>query len=184
MLRPTLLAALALAVASGAAAQHDHSHGADGHDTRVPSGLSADDVAGLLSGAGLGMARPAELHGYPGPLHVIELAEPLQLTDAQRATAERLRAEMLAAAVPLGRQLVDAERSLDAVFVSGTATAVDVERAVAQAAAVHARLRAVHLRAHLEMREALTDDQLRAYARLRGHDDPHAGHGHRGHAHD
>jgi Spy/CpxP family protein refolding chaperone len=181
MLRLLLAAALA-AAAGSAAAQHDHA--ADAHTTRIPSGLSADDVAGLLSGAGLGMARPAELHGYPGPLHVIELAEPLQLTDAQRATAERLRSEMLAAAVPLGRQLVDAERSLDAVFLSGAATAADVERAVAQAAAVHARLRATHLRAHLAMREALTEDQLRAYARLRGHDDVHAGRGHGGHAHD
>jgi hypothetical protein len=91
---------------------------------------------------------------------------------------------MLAAAVPLGRQLVDAERSLDAVFLSGAATAADVERAVAQAAAVHAQLRVTHLRAHLAMREALSEDQLQAYTRLRGHDDVHAGHGHGGHGHD
>ena len=170
MPRLALLAALALAFASGAAAQHDHEHAADGHNARVPSGLSADDVAGLLRGAGLGMARPAEVHGYPGPLHVLELAEPLLLTAEQRATAERLRAEMLAEAVPLGRQLVDAERSLDALFQSGAATATDIERAVAVAAAAHARLRAVHLRTHVAMRDAMTADQIAAYARLRGYE--------------
>ena len=179
MPRLLLLAALAVAAAGRPAAQHAHDHAPDAHDTRVPSGLSADDVAGLLSGAGLGMARPAELHGYPGPLHVIEHADALLLTPEQRATAERLRAEVLAAAVPLGRQLVDAERSLDAVFLSGAATADDVDRAVALAAAAHARLRAVHLRAHLAMRDALTADQVRAYARLRGHDGAHGpGHAH------
>ena len=172
------LLALAVSLAAAPAAQHDHAghghaghdHAADGHNTRVPSGLTAGDVSGLLEGAGLGMAKPAEMNNYPGPLHVIEHADALLLTPEQRATAERLRAEMLAQAVPLGRQLVDAERSLDAVFASGSATAQDVERAVGQAAAVHARLRAVHLRAHLAMRDALTDDQIRAYARLRGYE--------------
>ena len=168
----TKLLLLTLALAAPAAAQHDHAdhgHGPGDDGAGVPSGLHANDVAGLLAGAGLGMARPAEVHGYPGPLHVIELAEPLQLSDAQRATAERLRAEMLAQAVPLGRQLVDAERRLDDVFASGEATAAEVELAVSRAAAAHARLRAVHLRTHLAMRDALSDDQLQTYARLRGH---------------
>ena len=173
MTRILLAASLALSFAGSADAQHDHAghdHAPGEHDARVPAGLTASDAQGLLSGAGLGMARPAEVNGYPGPLHVLELAEPLLLTDEQRATAERLRAEMLAEAVPLGRQLVDAERSLDAVFQSGTATATDVERAVAVAAAVHARLRAAHLRAHVAMRAALEADQIAAYARLRGHE--------------
>jgi hypothetical protein len=30
------------------------------------------------------MAKAAELNGYPGPKHVLELAQQLQLTDAQR----------------------------------------------------------------------------------------------------
>jgi Spy/CpxP family protein refolding chaperone len=179
MCRLLLFAALAAAASTASSAQHGghehghavHVHEADAHDARVPSGLSAEEVEGLLGGAGLGMARPAELHSYPGPLHVLELAEPLGLTDDQQATAERLRADMLAEAVPLGHQLVDAERTLDAVFASGAATAADVERAVAQAAAVRARLRSAHLRAHLAMRDALSPAQIAAYDRLRGHAD-------------
>ncbi|MGB3544772.1 hypothetical protein, partial [Rubrivirga sp.] len=173
MFRIVLAIAFVTALATGVSAQHDHSghnHAPGEHNSRVPSGLTASDAEGLLSGAGLGMARPAEVNGYPGPLHVLELAEPLLLTDEQRETAEQLRAEMLEEAIPLGRQLIDAERSLDAVFLSGTATTDDVERAVAIAAAAHARLRAVHLRTHLAMRDAMTDDQIAAYARLRGYE--------------
>ncbi|MEM0962428.1 MAG: hypothetical protein AAGK21_07850 [Bacteroidota bacterium] len=182
MTRVSLLLLLATALAVPAGAQHGaNGHGATGRDAQVPSGLSADDVRGLLTGGGLGMARPAELNGYPGPLHVIELAEPLQLTDEQLETAQQLREAMLAEAVPLGRQLVDAEQALDAVFAAGDATEADIEQAVSHAASVHARLRAVQLRTHLAMRDALTDDQLRAYGRLRGHASPAGGHQRRQH---
>ena len=36
--------------------------------------LSQDDQSALLAGRGMGLARPAELNGYPGPAHVLELA--------------------------------------------------------------------------------------------------------------
>ena len=166
---PQLLAALlAVAVAAPSAAQHDpaahHGRAADG-----PRGLSADEAAGLAEGRGLGMARPAELHGYPGPLHVLELAEPLGLTDDQRAEAERLRAAMLDEAVALGERILLAERHLDALFVHEEASADAVGRMTGHIAEMHGQLRAVHLRAHLAMRDALGPDQLAAYAQLRGY---------------
>jgi hypothetical protein len=37
----------------------------------------------LLSGQGSGFAKPAELNGYPGPAHVLELAGPLGLDAPQ-----------------------------------------------------------------------------------------------------
>lgn len=164
----TLPLLLALAVAAPAAAQHDPAH--HGRPAAgVPSGLGADEAEGLLEGRGLGMARPAELHSYPGPLHVLELADALGLEAEQRATAERLRAEMLAEAVPLGRQLLEAEAHLDALFASGEATPEAVDRVTAHAGALRGRLRAAHLRAHLAMRDALTPAQVEAYDRLRGY---------------
>ena len=156
---------LAVALAAPLAAQpHDHAAHADG---AAPTGLTADEAAGLAAGAGMGLARPAELHGYPGPLHVLELADALALTDRQRAETERLRAEMLAAAVPLGEQILEVERHLDALFASGEATAEAVERVTAHAAALRGRLRAVHLRTHLAMRDALTPEQTARYVALR-----------------
>ena len=155
-------------------ARHDaHPHaGHDPADVRseaVPTGLAAAERDGLLAGAGLGLAKAAERNGYPGPLHVLELADALQLTPEQRATAERLRAEMLEAAVPLGRQLVDAERQLDRLFETGTATPVAIAARTETVAGLRGRLRAVHLTAHVGMREALSDGQRATYARLRGH---------------
>ena len=152
-----------------AQAQHAAHHAAPAalDSLDVPTGLSAAEASGLLAGAGLGMAKPADLHGYPGPLHVLELAGALGLTPEQRATAEALRAEVLARAVPLGEQLVRAERHLDAVFAEGDVTAGEVERLTAHAARLRGALRAVHLAAHLGMRDALTADQVARYGALR-----------------
>ena len=176
-MRPVLLSLLALAAplatAPLAQAQHAGHHGhhaaAAPDSLGVPTGLSASETAGLLAGAGLGLAAPAELHSYPGPLHVLELAAELDLTDAQRETAERLRAAMLAEAVPLGEQLVRTEHHLDAAFAGGAVSAAQVERMTAHAARLRGELRAAHLRAHLGMRDAMTADQIARYAELRGY---------------
>ncbi len=176
----TRLLALAAALTLAAPAQaqsHDH-HAHDGHDHAapdssalappgVPTGLSPSEHDGLLMGAGLGMAASAERNGYPGPLHVIELADSLALSPRQRAEAERIRAEMLAQAVPLGEQLVVAEQRLDALFASGTVTRRWMEIQTAQIGELRARLRAVHLAAHLTMRDVLEPEQIETYTRLR-----------------
>jgi len=46
--------------------------------------MSRQEANDLRSGAGMGLARAAELNHYPGPLHVLELAEQLGLSAAQR----------------------------------------------------------------------------------------------------
>ena len=44
-----------------------------GQETRVISSLSPEDQRALRAGEGGGLAKPAELNGYPGPAHVLEL---------------------------------------------------------------------------------------------------------------
>ncbi|MEM7788599.1 MAG: Spy/CpxP family protein refolding chaperone [Bacteroidota bacterium] len=169
MLRLTLGLALGLLVLP-ASAQHGgqaaagHTSPADG----LPAGVSASEANGLRAGAGMGLARAAELNGYPGPLHVLELADALGLTDNQRAESERLRAEMLAEAVPLGEQILAAETHLDALFAGGGASPEAVDRVTTHLGVLRGRLRAAHLRAHVAMRAALTDEQVMEYDRLRG----------------
>jgi hypothetical protein len=51
-------------------------------------------------------ALAAELKGYPGPLHVIELAEQIDLTPDQQARIETLYAAMNAEAATLGERLI------------------------------------------------------------------------------
>ena len=43
-----------------------------GHQDRAIKALSAEEIEQYLSGSGMGFAKPAELNGYPGPMHVIE----------------------------------------------------------------------------------------------------------------
>ena len=164
----TFALALLAALAPATAAQHHGHHAAAPGDADRPAALSAAEVVGLREGRGMGLATAADANGYPGPLHVLQLADSLALTDPQRAVAERLRAAMLAEAVPLGERVLAAERHLDALFASGGATDAAVERMTAHAAALRGRLRAVHLRAHVAMRDALTPEQIARYDALRG----------------
>lgn len=55
-------------LALSACAGHSHYAGLESRDIKA---LSADDIAGLRAGASICMALPAELNGYPGPMHVL-----------------------------------------------------------------------------------------------------------------
>ena len=139
--------------------------------------LSADEQAALRAGKGMGFARAAELNGYPGPLHVLELAEPLKLSDAQLAGTNELFARMQRAAQTEGAALIDAERELDTLFATKAATTERVEAQLSRIEAIRARLRAVHLDAHLEQAKLLTSPQIARYGELRGYDSQrHHGH--------
>ena len=61
-----------------------------GMQTRAIKALSDQQIADLRAGRGMGMALPAELNGYPGPAHVLELADKLELTPDQRASVQAL----------------------------------------------------------------------------------------------
>jgi hypothetical protein len=90
-----MTAALVAASASLAWAQHAQpSHSAPalapyaGLEQRPIKALSAQQIADLKAGRGMGLALAAELNGFPGPLHVLELAAGLELTDEQRTKVE------------------------------------------------------------------------------------------------
>jgi hypothetical protein len=55
-----------------------------GEERREIKALSKEEVNGYLSGDGMGFAKVAELNHHPGPRHVLELADQLQLSDEQR----------------------------------------------------------------------------------------------------
>ena len=171
-LSPAALAVPLLLLASPAlaAAQVVHDHGASPYAELVDreiAALSAEETAGLRAGEGMGMALPAELNAYPGPKHVLELADSLGLTEEQAAAVEAAHDEMAGAAVTLGERVIEAERALDRLFADGVATDEAVRAATAEVARLRGELRAVHLVAHLRTREALSRHQLHEYQRLR-----------------
>lgn len=179
MRRIVTLIALLATFSVVAAAQHAQKPYA-GEERREVKSLSAEEVESLLRGDGAGMAKAAELNHYPGPRHVLELADQLKLDDRQRAEAQRIFDAMRAEALSLGARVVEAERALDALFARGEADAARLSTASREVGRLRADLRAAHLRAHIEMRAALTPDQIRLYDRLRGYDAPgerkHGGH--------
>jgi hypothetical protein len=140
-----------------------------GQQARAIKALSDDDVAALRNGEGMGMAKAAELNGYPGPKHVLDLARQLQLTDGQRRGVQAIFDRMSAAAKPLGGELIAQEQALDQLFAKGEITPDRLAAATAAIAELQGRLRAVHLSAHLETRALLNADQIARYEQLRGY---------------
>lgn len=169
----TLRRALPLLLAAGAPlafAQHAHQGSPyAGLQEREIKALSKDDTQRLLQGQGMSLALAAELNGYPGPLHVLELADGLQLTPAQRAQTQALMDGHKAQARELGRQLVEAERALDQSFAQGHATSEEVGRHTRAIGTLQAALRDAHLQTHLKQAALLTREQIAAYQRLRGY---------------
>jgi hypothetical protein len=131
--------------------------------------LSAEQQGDLLAGRGMGLALAAELNGWPGPAHVIELAGAMQLTPAQLAATQRLMAEMQATASALGARVIEEERALDVAFRDRSVTPADLSARTARIAALQGEIRDVHLRTHLAQAALLNAEQIAAYSRLRGY---------------
>jgi Spy/CpxP family protein refolding chaperone len=131
--------------------------------------LSHRQIADLRTGRGMGLALAAELNGYPGPVHVLELADALSLTAEQRDRTAQLLAAMKAQAVVLGERLIAQEQELDRQFAERTISPASLSAATAQIGQTQAALRATHLKSHLAVIDILTADQIRRYAELRGY---------------
>lgn len=161
-----LIVLLAASLAASAAlAQHSHDHAPHGKSrpsaaahsqyagmqSRSVKALSEQQIAALRAGKGMSLALPAELNGYPGPAHVLELADALRLTGEQKARTEELFSRMQEEAKVAGEEVISAETDLDALFKERRATAERLREATSRAAQAQGRLRETHLRYHLTM---------------------------------
>jgi hypothetical protein len=70
----TALLALVPCLLAGALLADSRANPYADQQTRSIKSLSEEDIAALLNGEGMGMAKAAELNGYPGPKHVLTLA--------------------------------------------------------------------------------------------------------------
>ena len=167
------MSAVLASVPAASAAQQNHSGHAEGQSSQVKT-LGQAEVDEFLAGAGMGMARPAELNGFPGPRHVLDLADSLALTPEQRTGVEEIFRRMQERATSLGRQVVAAEGALDALFAAGAVEEAALSEHVRAVDALRSELRVVHLKAHLETKALLTMHQVHTYDRLRGYGGGHA----------
>lgn len=164
MMRRVLPILLPLIAAVPVAAHHSP-YASEG--SREIKALSPEEVEGLLAGRGMGLARAAELNHHPGPMHVLELRDRLNLTPEQEAAVRDSQARMLAEARGLGAALVERERELDRAFAEARITPEALDRLTAEIGTLQGRLRRAHLAAHLEMRALLTPAQVAAYDEAR-----------------
>lgn len=175
------LKAAALAALTAAAPAFAQNAGHDGHGAspyagfqdRAIKGLSQSDIDELKKGGGWGLALPAELNGAPGPAHVLELKDELDLTAAQIEAVEAIYAAMKADAIAAGERFIAAEAALSDAFAGGMLDDATLTALLEEAAQARAALRFVHLSRHLETPPLLTKRQIHTYNVQRGYaDDP------------
>ncbi len=184
--RNTALPWIVIALFATSCVHHDddsdhaaHHSAYAGQEARAIKSLAPEEISDLRTGNGMGLAKVAELNGLPGPRHVIELQDELNLTTDQVGRTAEVMKNMRATAVTLGNDIVETERQLDSLFATFAAvgapeTAKDL---MMQVADLGGELRWTHVAAHLAMMKILTEDQRNQYVRLRGyHGHPNAEH--------
>ncbi|MGH9817940.1 MAG: hypothetical protein ACRD6I_17885, partial [Candidatus Acidiferrales bacterium] len=107
-------------------------HAQNAHAAQAPVAVSAEaghhaflklEREAIESGQGFGMALAADRNGYPGPKHILELKEALQLTPQQDAAVRDLMAAMKQKALARGREILAAEARLEEMFRGGRSEA-------------------------------------------------------------
>ncbi|MBI1804754.1 MAG: Spy/CpxP family protein refolding chaperone [Ignavibacteriae bacterium] len=125
------------------------------------------DRDGLLGGEGMGYGQFAEINGYPGPKQVLDLADKLKLTAAQKKSMQEIYGEMRTRAKELGKRIVGIEEELNEAFSSGLVNEKATRDDCEQIGKLRGRLRAAHLAAHLKAKNILTETQIESYKKLR-----------------
>ena len=145
-----------------------------GQEKREIKSLSEADIEELRNGKGWGLAKAAELNGVPGPAHLLEMRNEIDLSAKQVRAIEDLYEKMTQEAIPLGLELIELERELNNHFANRTITYELLGGLLERVAQVQKKLRYVHLSTHLKTPNILTPDQIVLYNKLRGYssDDP------------
>ncbi len=176
-MRMAIAALFSVVLTTMAMAQHNH-HGQPHQQAATPysglqqreiKALSEQQIADLRQGRGMGLALAAELNGYPGPMHVLELKDQLHLTSEQHQHFRHLFDSMKSEAIEAGEALIASERALDRGFADGRMTQQTLAEMTARIGEAQGRLRAIHLKYHLSSAALLSDHQRQRYAALRGY---------------
>lgn len=166
---PLLLCLIAMTVFQAYAKESSHSSGYAGQEKRSIKSLSEDDIAELRAGSGWGLAKAAELNGVPGPRHLLEMKDKIDLSNDQVRSIEKLFDEMNAAARELGAKLIEKERLLELRFQNDIPDEAELESLLTDIGQTRSSLRFVHLSAHLKTPDILSTHQIAKYNQLRGY---------------
>ena len=166
-MRTCLLVAFLLAAATTAPAAEQQPYA--GLQERPIRAMSAEEIDALANGLGFSQALAAELNGYPGPRHVLDMADQLGLGDGRKAEIGALFDEMKAEAIAAGQAVLAAEADFDALFREGRPSEDEVMSAAEEIGRLRGILRGIHLRYHLQTTALLTPHQIALYNAARGY---------------
>ncbi len=171
MFRVLLILALLTPVFAAEANEGASSHRSKyaGQQSRAIKSLSAEDIAELKRGGGWGLAKAAELNGVPGPIHLLEMKDKIDLNESQRSAINAIYRRMKSRAILHGERLIDLERRLEGGFRNRTITDALLRDSLSAIAETKKELRYVHLAAHIETLKILTEKQVDTYNTLRGY---------------
>ena len=168
-MRKTAIVFLLVGAVSMAAQHQHHPESA----TPTPAAMESkhhafleEERAAIGRGEGFGMAMPADMNGYPGPKHILELKKELKLTAEQEAAVQKLMADMKTKALAKGKEVLAAEDRLGQYFKEGRSEA-ELREETYRVASLRAELRWVHLGTHLAAKKVLTAEQNAVYTKLR-----------------
>ena len=145
-----------------------------GQEKRDIKSLSEEDIKELKAGAGWGLAKAAELNGLPGPKHILEMKQEIDLTAKQEKMVIALYNKMNKEAISLGNKLIEYEEELNYGFADRNIDEKTLDELLEKISETYKSLRFTHLSAHLQTPSILTESQIRKYNKLRGYssDDP------------
>ncbi len=150
--------------------QNRHQSEYVGEQNRDIKSLSNEDIEALRNGEGWGLAKAAELNGVPGPAHILDMKFEIALSETQNARIQSIFNEMRKKAIEIGEQLIEKERELNSAFAKGEITISELKNLTTELGAIRGELTFVHLRAHVEAGEVLSEEQIDTYNKLRGYD--------------
>ena len=143
-----------------------HYSSATGNEIKA---FTSEQIKSYLEGEGMGLAKAAELNHFPGPKHVLDLANELKLSQIQIDSTKKIFGIMKERAVYLGNIIIEKEKQLDQLFSSDKADLEFVRNLVMEIAEYQGDLRFTHLQAHIQQKDILTSEQILTYDSLRGY---------------
>jgi len=175
-IKVTILVLILILIPTFTFSATDNSHKSKyaGEEKREIKSLSETDIEELKNGKGWGLAKAAELNGVPGPVHLLEMKEEIDLSAKQIRAIEDIYKKMKQEAIPLGLELIELEMELNNHFANRTITDELLRQILQRIAQVRRQLRYVHLSTHLKTPDILKTEQITLYNKLRGYssDDP------------
>ena len=143
-----------------------------GQESRIIKSLSSEDIESLETGTGDafgGMAKLAELNGYPGPRHILDSEKELGLTTVQKENITIIYNDMKREALKLGQEILQIEKTANELFDNKSISDSELQRLIKKSAENYGKLRYIHLTTHLKMIGILSQEQIILYNTLRGY---------------